>query len=243
MKMLWLEWRIARLKVRIRRLSFAAKFGIAFTTFWLIGAVLYLFAYQGWQHFKSLPANSLGDFLAGVAAPIAFLWLILGFFQQGAELGLQRRELRLQREQLRLQREEVARLAGAAGKQAASADAAVFLTIFEFMQREEVRDARTFVRTDLSARNYDDWKSELDTRKTASLVCSTLDVVGIFLRNELVAPNLVRAFLHSAESTIIACYEATAPLIREFQSKSGEQFWEGFDWLYCVCKTEDFGRH
>lgn len=37
--------------------------------------------------------NEYGDFLAGLCAPLAFLWLVLGFFQQGKELRLQVKEL------------------------------------------------------------------------------------------------------------------------------------------------------
>lgn len=38
----------------------------------------------------------LGDFFAGVFAPVAFLWLILGYAQQGDELGLTRKEVERQ---------------------------------------------------------------------------------------------------------------------------------------------------
>jgi len=38
--------------------------------------------------FFSLKLNEQGDFLAGVFAPLAFGWLVLGFFQQGRELKL-----------------------------------------------------------------------------------------------------------------------------------------------------------
>ncbi|CUH81125.1 hypothetical protein TRM7557_03252 [Tritonibacter multivorans] len=34
----------------------------------------------------SLSLNELGDYLAGAFAPLAFYWLVLGFFQQGKEL-------------------------------------------------------------------------------------------------------------------------------------------------------------
>ncbi len=30
--------------------------------------------------------NALGDFLAGIFAPVAFFWLILGYVQQGKRL-------------------------------------------------------------------------------------------------------------------------------------------------------------
>lgn len=35
----------------------------------------------------SLPLNELGDFAAGVFGPLAFLWLVLGYRQQGKELN------------------------------------------------------------------------------------------------------------------------------------------------------------
>ncbi|MBD8680344.1 hypothetical protein [Pseudomonas sp. CFBP 13719] len=49
-----------------------------------------------------LKLNELGDFLAGAFGPVAFLWLVLGFLQQG-------RELKLSSDALRLQAEEVAK--------------------------------------------------------------------------------------------------------------------------------------
>ena len=38
-------------------------------------------------------ANELGDFLAGVFSPLAFLWLVVGYFLQASELNLTRKEL------------------------------------------------------------------------------------------------------------------------------------------------------
>ena len=37
--------------------------------------------------------NAVGDFLAGAFAPLAFLWLVLGYFQQSESLRLQIKEL------------------------------------------------------------------------------------------------------------------------------------------------------
>ncbi|MBT5029450.1 MAG: hypothetical protein HOM97_13735 [Nitrospina sp.] len=47
----------------------------------------------------SLELNNLGDYLAGTFAPLAVLWFIIGYFQQGKELQLQRQELALQRQE------------------------------------------------------------------------------------------------------------------------------------------------
>ncbi|MEL6707486.1 MAG: hypothetical protein AAFP79_04310 [Pseudomonadota bacterium] len=51
--------------------------------------------------------NELGDFLAGAFAPIALLWLVLGFFQQGRELRNSARSLELQGQALKNQVKEL----------------------------------------------------------------------------------------------------------------------------------------
>ncbi|MFY9141589.1 hypothetical protein [Sulfuricurvum sp.] len=50
---------------------------------------------------KDIPLNNIGDYLSGVAAPIAFLWLVLGYKQQGEELSINNEMLRLQHEELK----------------------------------------------------------------------------------------------------------------------------------------------
>lgn len=50
-----------------------------------------------------LPSNELGDFLAGAFAPLAFLFLILGYKQNSESIRLQNEELKASTEALRLQ--------------------------------------------------------------------------------------------------------------------------------------------
>lgn len=61
-----------------------------------------------------LRLNDIGDFLSGVVAPLAFIWLVIGYFQQGAELSLNSRSLALQvkemQESVRQQSEQTAAL-------------------------------------------------------------------------------------------------------------------------------------
>lgn len=68
------------------------------TKFGTVGSIAYLaaigaYAWANWPE-EALELNVLGDFLAGAFAPLAFLWLVLGFLQQGRELSLQIEELR-----------------------------------------------------------------------------------------------------------------------------------------------------
>jgi hypothetical protein len=73
--------------------------GIVSTVVW-IGVLAMLFSGRVGE-ITSLQPNHLGDFLAGVFGPIAILWLILGFFQQGMELRQNSQALKLQAEELK----------------------------------------------------------------------------------------------------------------------------------------------
>lgn len=55
-------------------------------------------------------ASQIGGFISAIAASLAFIWLIAGFFQQSKELGLQRKELSMQRHALLLQQEELKKI-------------------------------------------------------------------------------------------------------------------------------------
>ena len=62
----------------------------------------------------TMSLNEWGDFLAGVTAPLALLWLVIGYFQHGEELRLNTTALELQQEELGRQVEQTAHLAHAA---------------------------------------------------------------------------------------------------------------------------------
>ena len=79
-------------------------FGVLVTFVWLLG--IYLFSRSnGYTLPTSL--NELGDFLAGIFAPIAFFWLILGYIQQGKQLDQNTRALEQQEKALQLQIDEM----------------------------------------------------------------------------------------------------------------------------------------
>lgn len=64
----------------------------------VLGTVLYLgvigsIRYDVWQLIWCGKLSELGDFLAGFFTPLAFLWLVVGYFLQKDEFQLQREEL------------------------------------------------------------------------------------------------------------------------------------------------------
>lgn len=101
--------------------------------FWgILGTVIYLIVIATTVAFKfesfiNLELNALGDFLAGAFGPIAFLWLVLGFLQQGRELKLSTDALQLQAQELKNSVEQQSIMAAAALQQIDAQKAALIL--------------------------------------------------------------------------------------------------------------------
>lgn len=72
--------------------------GGGFTFLYLIATAALLAS--RWADLKELPLNELGDCLAGIFGPLAILWLVLGFFQQGLELRQNSEALKMQAKEL-----------------------------------------------------------------------------------------------------------------------------------------------
>jgi len=94
-----------RLIIRIRHALL--KNWLAYATLTFIFIAVIVLVMQGFP--KS--ANEVGDFLAGFAGALAFLWLIASFHIQSKELVMQRKELQLQREAMSKQTQEFKHLA------------------------------------------------------------------------------------------------------------------------------------
>lgn len=81
-------------------------------TRWAVGvSVAYagLLVWLVWVRLDKLPTmelNTIGDFLAGAFSPLAFLWLVVGYFQQGHELSASVAQLERQATTFDAQRRE-----------------------------------------------------------------------------------------------------------------------------------------
>jgi len=72
------------------------RLGLVLTGMWLAGGIYYLSFGIGWSQFFSHPIGSMGEFLDGAFAPLAFLWLVLGLFLQQSELAANNRAIQRQ---------------------------------------------------------------------------------------------------------------------------------------------------
>ena len=121
---------------RVRRLT---KVGLAVSALWVLGYLVLLVVKR--DAMSSMALNEWGDFLAGASAPLALLWLVIGYFQHGEELRLNTKVLRAQEDELRRQVEETATLARNAKRQAQAAESLVRFSE-EQQQRETERKRR-----------------------------------------------------------------------------------------------------
>jgi len=94
--------------------------GLGITAAWIVafGAIVWF----KWPVPTTMDLNELGDFFAGATAPLALIWLVIGYFQHGEELRLNTRALEAQQEELRRQVEETAFLAKSSERQAAATE-------------------------------------------------------------------------------------------------------------------------
>ncbi len=76
-------------------------FGLATTGLWLFLGFAYIDGVVGWAEFVNQPAEALGGFLEGAFAPLAFLWLVIGFFLQQRELSRNTEAIRAQYGEMR----------------------------------------------------------------------------------------------------------------------------------------------
>ena len=76
------------------------------TVIWLGLAYLYISNNISWYALGRLPAEQMGSFLEGAFAPLAFLWLVVGYFLQQKELEQNTKALQAQAKQIGLTAKE-----------------------------------------------------------------------------------------------------------------------------------------
>lgn len=83
-------------------------FGIILTVLWAL--VVPVLIFNNWNTSVSeMRLNEWGDFFAGVTAPMAFLWLIIGYHLQRNEIKHNTESLKEQKEELSAQKDELAK--------------------------------------------------------------------------------------------------------------------------------------
>lgn len=125
-------------------------FGAAATAIYLV--ILGLLVWERLPKLLDMDLNAVGDFLAGAFGPLAILWLVLGFFQQGIELRQNSEALHLQAKELQNSVTQQAELASTAKAQFDLDKAALEHRIQELKDEESLRRRMLDPRLDLSGK-------------------------------------------------------------------------------------------
>ena len=106
-----------------------------------------------------------------------------------------------------------------------------FLSLVDYLQAQDVREARRVVRTTLKEKVSNSEPLCDSEDRAASLVCSTYDVAAILIRSGVVP---AKPFIENWGPSIRDCYEVLRPYIKKMQQpeNSGPEYWDDFDWVY-----------
>jgi hypothetical protein len=77
------------------------RMSLLLTGVWLLLGGIYITLVIGWGDFVTQQAPELGSFLEGAFAPLAFLWLVIGFFLQQQQLSENTRTIQAQLGEMR----------------------------------------------------------------------------------------------------------------------------------------------
>lgn len=71
-------------------------FGIVVSVIWIVMLAVYISAQVGWANVADTRMDTLGSFLEGAFAPLAFLWFVLAYFSQQRELAQNTTAIKMQ---------------------------------------------------------------------------------------------------------------------------------------------------
>jgi hypothetical protein len=110
--------------------------GLGLTGFWVALQLFYILDIVGFEHFVAEGPPSVGGFLEGAFAPLAFLWLVVGFFLQREELQRSSRAINLQYQEMRRTAEHAEIQARAITGSEMHARQEAFLRLVDLIQKQ-----------------------------------------------------------------------------------------------------------
>jgi len=110
--------------------------GLGITIGWLMLGSIYISTSIGWSAIGDQPAEVIGNFLEGAFAPLAFLWLVIGYFLQQKELSQNTEALRLQFREIERTAEQAVKQTETISAQERHARQQIFLQVHDLVRRQ-----------------------------------------------------------------------------------------------------------
>ena len=112
------------------------RLGLGLTIAWVLAQLYYIFGVVGFDRFVEEGPPSVGGFLEGAFAPLAFLWLVIGFFLQREELQRSSRSIDLQYQEMRRATEQAEAQARAIAANEQHARQEAFLRLAQLIHQQ-----------------------------------------------------------------------------------------------------------
>jgi len=103
-----------------------------------------------------------------------------------------------------------------------------FTNFIQFLQQEDVREARRILIEKLSKkRDFGSWSE--DEIRQAEKACHTYDTTGMMDAKKFIEKDFIAK---ENRNSIAQCWQAAKPMIDEYRKKRGKDFWHNFEDLY-----------
>jgi hypothetical protein len=114
-----------------------------------------------------------------------------------------------------------------------ASEAQSIISIVNFLQAAEARDARAEVRSKLSGIHHESWDE--NQNRHASAVCANYDVVAALLKAGLIKNKHI--IVENWAPSIQHCHQVLSPFIDAKRKAPGGNltYWKNFDWLRTEC--------
>ena len=114
----------------------------------------------------------------------------------------------------------------------ATKDQATINVVINYLQDPEVREARRVLLDELRGVDYhpkEPGNSWQKNKRQAELVCSTYDLVGRLVANDVLQTKIILSGWHDS---IVECYKAVEGMLADYRTRSGPDYYTGFIYLY-----------
>ena len=183
----------------------------------------------------ALPLNSWGDYVAGIAAPLAFLWLVVGYFQQGEELRQNTNAIQQQERALLLQAQELKASVEQQKEQVEALNRATyassFVKIYDILDDEKVIKARNEIYA-LETVPFEEWTTLADWKTKEQSIKTFLrahNIAGIIIKHGYLAEEHM---VHDWEPHLLRSWKILAKYVEQQRAERGSKnHWKNYESL------------
>ena len=104
------------------------------------------------------------------------------------------------------------------------------LSLANFLQAQDVRDARALVIESIDPSKYPNWTT--DEKRAAAKVCSSYHVAGLILKTGVFPVDSKVDILKTWAASIRICRDKLTPYVTDIRKQAGPEYLWAYEWLF-----------